>query len=231
MLLLAAGRGSRFGGPLPKAWLQLDGRSLLAASAARLRAALPAGSTADAVVLVHPEDRATHLAAALPDLHTALGPIPVRCIDGGDTRQQSMANGLAACPADTDLVLVHDVARALLPIAATRDCITAAAETGAALLAIPTPDTLKKVHHGRVVATLDRSDVWQAQTPQVVRLDLLRQALEHARRTGLVGTDDVSLVEALGAPVAVVRGTPTNLKITHPDDLPLARAILAAELA
>lgn len=231
MLLLAAGRGTRFGGALPKAFLRLGDRTLLVASAQRLLQALPAGATAELLVLVHPDDRASHLAAALPQLREVAGPTPVRCVDGGDTRQQSMANGLAACPADADLVLVHDAARALLPIAATRDCIAAAARTGAALLAIPAPDTLKKVADGRVVTTLDRRDVWQAQTPQVIRRDLLAKAMDHAHRNGFAGTDDVSLVEALGEPVAVVRGSPTNLKITHADDLPLANAILAAHLA
>ena len=231
MLLLAAGRGSRFGGTVPKAFLQLGGRPLLVVSAERLLQALPSRATAELLVLVHSDDRATHLAAALPQLRRIAGATPVRCVDGGDTRQQSMANGLAACPTDAELVLVHDAARALLPIDATRDCIAAAARDGAALLAIPAPDTLKKVVDGRVVTTLDRRDVWQAQTPQVIRRDLLAKAMQHAHRTGFAGTDDVSLVEALGEPVAVVRGSPTNLKITHPDDLPLANAILAAHLA
>ncbi|MBL8753220.1 MAG: 2-C-methyl-D-erythritol 4-phosphate cytidylyltransferase [Planctomycetes bacterium] len=231
MLLLAAGRGSRFGGPVPKAWLQLDGRSLLVASTERLMAALPADAQAEVLVLVHADDRSTYVEEALPQLRAVLGAVPFQLVDGGATRQQSMANGLAACHPNVDLVLVHDVARALLPIAATRDCILAAARTGAALLALPTPDTLKKVSGSRVAATLDRTDVWQAQTPQVIRRDLLVRAVQHAQHTGFVGTDDVSLVEHLGEAVAVVRGSPTNLKITHPDDLPLAHAIQAANLA
>lgn len=237
MLLLAAGRGSRFGGPIPKAYLPLRGQALLVASAARLRRALPAGATSELVVLVHPDDRAHHLAAWLPQLRAAAGgDCPVRIVDGGATRQESMQHGLAACAADSDLVLVHDAARALLPIDATRACIAAAHRSGAALLAIQAPDTLKKVvaspdGQPRVASTLDRAGVWLAQTPQVIRRDLLLRAMAHAARTGFVGTDDVSLVEHLGEPVAVVRGSPTNLKITAPDDLPLAEAILAANLA
>lgn len=237
MLLLAAGRGSRFGGPIPKAYLPLRGQALLVASAARLRRALPAGATSELVVLVHPDDRAHHLAAWLPQLRAAAGgDCPVQIVDGGATRQESMQHGLAACAADSDLVLVHDAARALLPIDATRACIAAAHRSGAALLAIPAPDTLKKLvaspdGEPRVASTLDRAGVWLAQTPQVIRRDLLLRAMAHASRTGFVGTDDVSLVEHLGEPVAVVRGSPTNLKITAPDDLPLAEAILAANLA
>ena len=232
MLLLAAGRGSRFGGAVPKAYLRLGGRSLLVASASRLLRALPAEAACELLVLVHPDDRATHLASCLDDLRGALGTRgALRIVDGGNTRQASMQNGLAACAADTDLVLVHDAARALLPVAATRACIDAALRTGAALLAIPAPDTLKRVAGERVVATLDRTDVWQAQTPQVIRRDVLVRALEYAARSGFAGTDDVSLVEHLGEAVAIVRGSPTNVKITAPDDLPLAEAILAANLA
>lgn len=231
-MLLAAGRGSRFGGPVPKAFLRLRGRTLVTCSAVRLVRALPANAVGELVVLVHPADREPHVADCRAELREVLGErCAVRFVDGGDTRQQSMQNGLAACAADTDLVLVHDAARALVPIGPTRDCIEAALRTGAALLAIPAPDTLKRAAAGRVVTTLDRTDVWQAQTPQVVRRDLLARAFAHAAATGFVGTDDVSLVEHLGEPVAIVPGTPTNLKITRPDDLPLAEAILAANLA
>jgi len=97
-------------------------------------------------------------------------------------------------------------------------------------LAIPAPDTLKRVEDGAVAATIDRSEIWLAQTPQVIRRTVLLQAIEHARTTGFVGTDDVSLVEHLGSPVTVVPGSPANLKITRPEDLPLAEAILAARL-
>jgi 2-C-methyl-D-erythritol 4-phosphate cytidylyltransferase len=183
------------------------------------------------VVAVHPDDRLTHLAPCLPALRRAFGDHgDLQIVDGGDSRQDSMQRCLAAAD-QAHLVLVHDAARPLLPVAATRNCIEAAARTGAALLAIPAPDTLKRVRDGVVEATIERGGIWLAQTPQVIRRSLLEQALEHARATGFVGTDDVSLVEHLGATVTVVQGSSTNLKITRADDLPLAEAILAAELA
>lgn len=232
MLLLAAGRGTRFGGPLPKAYLQLGGETLLLRSATRLVQALPPGTPFELVIVRHPDDHADHLAAQLPALQSLVAPRGrLLLADGGQTRQQSMQNGLATLAADVDLVLVHDAARALLPIAATRRCIEVAAEVGAALLAIPAPDTLKKVVADRVVSTLDRGGVWLAQTPQVIRRDLLLRAFAHAETTGFVGTDDVSLVEHLGAAVAVVPGSVHNLKITRPEDLPLAAAVLTAGLA
>ncbi len=232
MLLLAAGRGSRFGGPVPKAYLQLGGQPLVVASATRLVRALPSGCTFELLVLVHADDRASHAAACRPQLELLTRDRGTfRILAGGASRQQSMQNGLAACDPEADLVLVHDAARALLPIEATRACIAAAAASGAALLAIPAPDTLKRVVADRVIATLDRTSVWLAQTPQVIRRELLVRAFAHAAATGFVGTDDVSLVEHLGEPVTIVRGSPTNLKITQPEDLPLAEAIAAANLA
>lgn len=232
ILLLAAGRGTRFGGPVPKAFLPLAGRPLVLHAAERLVRAMATTDTWTLVVVVHPDDRGTHLAACLPALQAlAAERGAVHVADGGSTRQQSMQLGLAACPPGVELVVVHDAARALVPIEATRACLAAAAANGAALLAIPAPDTLKRVHDGAVAATVDRADIWLAQTPQVIARPLLERALARAAATGFAGTDDVSLVEHAGGRVAVVPGTATNLKITQVDDLPLAEAILAANLA
>jgi len=227
MLLLAAGRGSRFGGPVPKAYLPLQGRPLLLWSAERLAQVADPRAGNPLVVVVHRDDRERHLAPLLEPL-LRLG--DVRVCEGGDTRQQSMQRGLAAAGSAAELVLVHDAARALFPIAAARECVAAAARTGAALLAVPAADTLKSVRDGLVAATVDRTGLWQAQTPQVLRADLLARALAHAAATGFAGTDDVSLAEHLGAPVAVVPGAQHNLKITRPEDLPFAAALLAAGL-
>lgn len=227
-MLLAAGRGSRFGGPIPKAYLALQGKPLLLHSAERLARVVDLRAGHQLVVVVHADDRERHLRPLMPAL-LALG--CVRFADGGDSRQESMQHGLAAADADAELVLVHDAARALFPIDAARECVAAAERTGASLLAIPAPDTLKRVRDGRVETTVDRAGIWQAQTPQVIRRDLLQRAFAHATATAFAGTDDVSLVEHLGEPVAVVTGSATNLKITRQEDLPLASALLAAGLA
>jgi 2-C-methyl-D-erythritol 4-phosphate cytidylyltransferase len=232
MLLLAAGRGSRFGGPVPKAFLTLAGRALVVASAARLVAAMQPGDEWQLLLVVHPEDREQHVTRWLPALREVVGGRgQMAIVDGGETRQESMQRALATVADDVDLVLVHDAARALLPVEATRECIAAASQVGAALLAVPASDTLKQVAADRVVGTVPRAGIWLAQTPQVIRRELLARALAHAASTGFAGTDDVSLVEHLGADVAIVRGTATNLKITEPGDLRLAEAILAGKLA
>jgi 2-C-methyl-D-erythritol 4-phosphate cytidylyltransferase len=146
-------------------------------------------------------------------------------VAGGAERQDSMRAGLAALPADIEWVAVHDAAR---PLGRSEDVgrvLAEAARSGAALLAVPVRDTLKRVHAGTVAATLERAETWAAQTPQVFRASLLREALAKAAADGFLGTDDAQLVERLGVPVAIVEGDVRNLKITWPEDLELAEAI------
>lgn len=227
ILLLAAGRGSRFGGEVPKAYVQLAGVPILQRSAERLAQTVDLRAPGNRmVVLVHPDDRARLLAPLLSALH-GLGNVVVA--DGGATRQESMSRGLAAAGPDCDLVLVHDAARPLFPVAATQVAMARAAQCGAALLALPATDTLKQVDPstGLVRGSVDRATTWQAQTPQVLRREVLVRALAQARTDGFEGTDDVSLAEHVGCPVAVVEGSPRNLKITRSEDLLVATALLA----
>lgn len=176
------------------------------------------------ILAVHPNDRATHLEPLLPALEKlGLG----RVVDGGQTRQESMARALAASRADTELVLVHDAARPFFPLAAVREALEKARTVGAAVLAVPVPDTVKRVGKDqRVVATLERDGLWLAQTPQVIRRDLLEQALA---ADDTPATDDVALLERLGQAVAVVLGSPQNIKITNQADLELAEALALSE--
>lgn len=225
MLLLAAGRGARFGGEVPKAFLPLRGRTLIERSLARLVQLAPADAR-EIVLTVHPDDRASLLAPLLPRLR-ALGLTTV--VDGGATRQESMQRALAACTPGSELVLVHDAARPFFPVAAAREALCHAAGGGGALLAMPAPDTLKRVVGHEVQATLSRDGVWLAQTPQVLNRADLDEALAHAARTGFVTTDDVGLLEHAGLPVRVVPSPATNLKITTPADWALAEAIAAQE--
>lgn len=226
-MLLAAGRGTRLGADVPKAFLELCGDTLLVHSAARLLAAVPATASCEVLVLVQPEDRAELVPSCLERLRAVMPEgLEPKIVDGGATRQESMERGLAATSADADLVCVHDAARALVPVERTRECLHTAQSVGGALLAIPAADTLKRVAGDRVVETIDRSPIWYAQTPQIARRDWFLQAAAKARETGFQVTDDVSLLEHAGLDVAVVSGTATNLKITRPDDLPLAEALL-----
>lgn len=179
------------------------------------------------ILAVRPVDRETHLDPMLDMLHAAgLS----RVVDGGATRQESMERALAASDPEIPLVLVHDAARPFFPIAAARAAIDRAAQVGAAVLALPTPDTLKLVNSDQqVLQTLDRTGVWQAHTPQVIARPRLLKALAKARADGFVGTDDASLLENAGLPVAVVRSSLQNIKITDTEDLRLAELLAPSE--
>jgi 2-C-methyl-D-erythritol 4-phosphate cytidylyltransferase len=157
---------------------------------------------------------------------------PVRFVEGGDSRQESVQNALATLSADTDLVAVHDAVRPFIDVALIEKAIQLASETGAAILGIVPVDTVKRVHKDKVRATLPREHLVLTQTPQVFRFDLLRLAFERAAADGFIGTDEASLVERMEeVEVSVVQGSDRNIKITKSSDMDLARLFLAEELA
>ena len=220
-LVLAAGRGERLGFPLPKGFVPLAGRPLLL----HALAALDAVAELERLVPVIPADAFERYRQAIAGAGTSgklAAPVP-----GGRERQDSVRAGLAALPPGAELVAVHDAARPLVRPEAVRRVIEAARATGAAILAAPVRDTIKRVVAGRVVETPPRAECWAAQTPQVFRVEILREALAKADAEGVVGTDDAQLVEALGVEVRVVPGDADNLKITGPEDLALAEHLLA----
>ncbi len=130
--------------------------------------------------------------------------------------------GLAALPAETELVAVHDAARPLVGPAAITRVVDAARVSGAAILAAPARDTIKQARGGRILGTPLRSECYAAQTPQVFRVDLLREALEKAAADRFMGTDDSELVERMGVPVDLVSGDASNFKVTDRADLAAA---------
>jgi 2-C-methyl-D-erythritol 4-phosphate cytidylyltransferase len=155
----------------------------------------------------------------------------VKGVEGGESRQQSVENALAAIAADTDLVAVHDAVRPFVEIETIERVIAEAQATGAAILGIVPVDTVKQVHRNKVRATLPRERLILTQTPQVFKTDLLRRAFEQARQDLFVGTDESSLVERLEVEVSVIPGTDRNIKITKPADMELARLYLSLETA
>ncbi|HIK47326.1 2-C-methyl-D-erythritol 4-phosphate cytidylyltransferase [Thermosynechococcus sp. M55_K2018_012] len=220
ILIPAAGMGKRMGAGHNKLRLQLLGKPLLAWT-------LAAVAAAEAIewigVIGQPEDFPTW-EALLGDLNLRQ---PVQLIQGGDTRQASVFNGLQALPEAAEQVLIHDGARCL----ATPDLINRCAqalETYAGLIAaVPVKDTIKIVNReGVVVQTPERDSLWAAQTPQGFRVEPLRIAHEMAVAKGWEVTDDAALFERLGYAVHIVLGEETNLKITTPSDLPLAERLL-----
>lgn len=207
-------------GMLPKAFIPLAGRCLLL----RSLEALAASSEVDLVVPVVAREAMPRLAALESELRS-IGKLR-SAVAGGAERQDSVRCGLEALPAEVTHVAVHDAARPLVRPGDVTRVVRAALSCGAALLAVPVRDTIKRVEAGRVVATPPRSECYAAQTPQVFRIDWLRDALARADADGVLGTDDASLVERLGVAVEVVEGDPANLKITSAEDLALAEVWL-----
>jgi 2-C-methyl-D-erythritol 4-phosphate cytidylyltransferase len=155
----------------------------------------------------------------------------VHVVEGGDSRQESVVNALHALPAEADdIVLVHDAVRPLIDTATIDRTIDAVVEHGAAIVALPAVDTIKQVErtaHGAIVtSTIPREFIVQAQTPQGFRFGLLQKAMNDAVEDGFVGTDEASVAERAGLPVAVVHGSQVNLKITQPGDIELAEYYL-----
>ncbi|MDX1530398.1 MAG: 2-C-methyl-D-erythritol 4-phosphate cytidylyltransferase [Rhodothermales bacterium] len=215
----AAGGGRRMGGAPgepPKQLRRLGDAPVVVQS---LRA-LARHAAVSALVVVGPAGDTADLEAALR--RHPLGK-PVRVVEGGPTRQASVGRGLAALPASADIVLVHDAVRPFLPYDALERVIGAVREHGAAALAIPVADTVRRADGGAFGETVPREGLWRMQTPQAFRADLLREA--HAQLGDVTGTDEVELVRRLGHPVRLVRGSALNLKLTTPTDWALAEAL------
>lgn len=150
--------------------------------------------------------------------------------DGGEERQHSVYNGLQAL-AGEEIVLIHDGARPFVRVHHLHELVNAAVQYGAAIPAVRVKDTIKKANGLFVEQTIDRSSLWAVQTPQAFRLSLIMEAHEAAKQAGYLGTDDASLVERIGKPVKIIEGDYRNIKMTTPEDLLFAEAILASRMA
>ncbi len=239
-LLAAAGAGRRLlsqGLPEPaarsKAFFPLRGKPLFLYSLEALR---QCPEISDIVIIVPAPllEETRRLLAANPPKEDKNEIV----VAGGETRQQSVYNGLRAAPADTNYVLIHDAARPFITPELVKSCLSclrqirrgepAAREHQAATIAVPATETVKSSADGEwVEATLDRSRLWLIQTPQAFTFPLILEAHKKAAAEGLEASDDAALVEMTGHPVRLVPGAKDNLKITYPEDLLLAEAIVA----
>lgn len=209
----AAGLGVRMGG-IRKPFLELQGEPILAWA---LRP-----------FLQHPRVVAVSVALGADDFHAPPGWLTswdprIRIVPGGETRGDSVRAALRELPHDVTVIAVHDAARPLVTRSIIDRCLAEIREGRGAVAGWPAVDTLKEVdEQGRILATPDRERFWHAQTPQVFPSRLLLDAYEHALDAGIRDTDDAALVEAIGGEVVMVQGSARNLKVTRPEDLPLA---------
>lgn len=224
VILPAAGLGTRMAGPQPKQFMELDGLPILIHS---LRAFAAVERVTGIYVAVRENEMERVLAQV--EEHGFAGRVHV--VEGGDSRQESVVNALSAiAAAPEDIILVHDAVRPLIDSATITRTIEAVEQHGAAIVGLPAVDTIKQVertaHGALITSTIPREFVVLAQTPQGFRFELLERALREAQSDGFVGTDEASVVERAGLPVAVVPGSQVNLKITQPGDLELAEFYL-----
>jgi len=217
-IIVAAGSGTRLGLATPKAFVTIDRASLLL----RVLRTVRAVDELDEVVLAVP---AGAQKLARTEVDEAGLQIPVKITEGGAERQDSVRLALALTSAEAELIVVHDAARPFATPEMFSECIAAAVQSSGAVVAIPVADTLKRVDNGTIIATMPRDSLWQAQTPQAFRRELLMMAHERAIHERITATDDAHLCESLGITVRVVQGSAVNLKITTLDDLRLGEAI------
>jgi 2-C-methyl-D-erythritol 4-phosphate cytidylyltransferase/2-C-methyl-D-erythritol 2,4-cyclodiphosphate synthase len=243
-IIAAGGRGERFGGAEPKQLLSVGGTPILARSVE----AFTSHPSVDAVIVALPQaladDPPVYLRSARgfarhgeqAEMRSATG-TPVWIVAGGARRQDSVANAFRAAGETTDVIVIHDAARPFATAELIARTIAAAAESGAAVAAVRSRDTVKRADRvpaasGRtVLETIPRDTIYLAQTPQAFRREVLRRALEIGERDLVEATDEAALVELAGLPVRLVDGEASNIKITTPDDMVLGEAIAARESA
>ncbi len=223
-IIAAAGAGRRMKADRPKQLLVLNDTPILVYTIRKFdRCRL-----VDRIVVAAPRESVDEIRKLVSAAGFSKG---VSVVQGGDRRQDSVATGMQHMDPDTTIVAVHDAVRPFVSVEEIEAAICEADKSGAAVLAIPIVDTVKQTRKDTVESTLTREHLVLAQTPQVFRVEVLREAFERAKKDEYYGTDESSLVERMDHPVAIIRGSERNIKITRPGDLALARFYLQEEQA
>jgi 2-C-methyl-D-erythritol 4-phosphate cytidylyltransferase len=216
VVLLSGGVGKRMGASIPKQYLELNGQPIATYS---LQTFAKMSEVMEIVIVCDPSWK--HIF----EVYTPSIPahIAIKWAEPGAERQDSVYNGFSKISDQAALVAIHDSARPLVTPTDFSKCITDAWVTGAAVLGVPVKPTIKEVDGNLVVIkTLQRSKLWEVQTPQVIKPELLREGFALVKANDLEVTDDVSIIEALGKPVKITAGSYTNIKVTTPDDMSIA---------
>jgi 2-C-methyl-D-erythritol 4-phosphate cytidylyltransferase len=222
-IIVGAGEGKRMSGGGRKQFVKIGGKPIFAYTLE----VFENSRAVDHIVMVVPRESVEF---AREEIVKEYGFTKVHSVVyGGETRQQSVHNGLKALKDKTRWVLIHDAVRPLVSDALIQRVLDAARKAGAAITGVPARDTVKQVESGQIVGTLDRRLLWLAQTPQCFRYDTLMEAHKKAAAEKFEATDDASLVEQSGAKVSVAVGSYSNLKVTSPEDIPIFEYFLRQE--
>lgn len=218
-IIVAAGEGKRFGGRIPKQFLEIAGKPLLIHTLERFENS----PEVDEIILVLSFDLKS---GSVQDFEKYNLKKLSKIVAGGKTRAESVSNGLRVVnPETAGIVAVHDGARPLVTVEEIAAVIKKADETGAACLVAPVTDTIKEISGDKILRTIDRSRLRRALTPQCFRYDILRHAFE-VNNCDDSSTDESSMVEKSGVTVSLVEGSAKNIKITHPEDFMIAEILL-----
>lgn len=223
-IIVGAGKGLRMNSSVPKQYLQLNNLPVIAYS---LKAFAFCDSITEIYLVVSEAEAKFCRDTILPSLDITK---PINLVIGGTRRQNSVYNGLLAMEGRGDIAVIHDGVRPFVQPSQITECIAQAEASGACMLGMPVGDTLKRVGSSNIIErTVLRDNMWQAQTPQAFQYQLIKGAHERAMDEGFAGTDDASLVERYGGQVRILKGSATNIKITHPEDLAIAQALMGLE--
>jgi 2-C-methyl-D-erythritol 4-phosphate cytidylyltransferase len=220
-LITAAGKGHRMQSSIPKQYLSLGGKPILAQTLQVFEDC----SAIDGIYIIVPQDQMDMVQKDIVERYHFKKVFKV--VRGGKIRQLSVWNGLKAIRSDCAIVVVHDGVRPLITRRLITQSIETAQKNGAAVVAVLSRDTVKRAALGKKIQTLPREEIWLAQTPQTFQFPLLMKAYQKAHQDDILATDDASLVERLGHPVTLVTGDYSNIKITTPEDLALAETLLS----
>ena len=223
-IIAAAGSGRRMKSNRPKQLLALNGTPIIVHTIRKFDAC----SAIDYIIVTAPRESLDEVSQLVKSAGFRKS---VAVVEGGERRQDSVSMGMNHLQPGTEIIAVHDGVRPFVPVEDIENAVREAERSGAAILAVPIVDTVKQAEKDLVQSTLTREHLVLAQTPQVFRMNILKDAFERAAKDEYYGSDESSLVERLGHPIAIVRGSERNIKITHPGDLTLARAFLEEETA
>lgn len=216
-LIVAAGKGIRFGEGRKKQFQLLLGKPLLSHTLDKFESC----PSIQSILLVVSQEDMTYCLKEVVEKYSYKK--ISQLIPGGKRRQESVKNGIDYLSEDTDIVVIHDGVRPLVTTEMIEDSIRCANRFGAVVFGVPVKDTVKMVEKdGTVLKTLDREYIWLIQTPQAFNVDIIKKAYQKAQGEGFLGTDDSTLVERLGIKVHILPGSFTNIKVTTPEDLALA---------
>lgn len=219
VIIPAAGQGKRMGAGKNKLLLTLEEVPILIHT---LKVFEADAECSGIILAIHPDDE-----HEFKSLLKEYGIHKVSAlVTGGKERQDSVYNGMMAVKSMDGVVLVHDAARPFIKVETIHKLVEAASKEGGAIVAVPVKDTIKKAAGSQVAETFERSSLWAVQTPQAFRVSVLFEAHNKAAREQFIGTDESSLVERLPHPVSIIEGDYDNIKLTTPEDLYFAEAIL-----